>query len=75
MRFAVGHATFFDNVLTIDIVEADNVKEAIMAHSAFNDPASKPEYDLWLKDMPDALEEIEQFFFDGDVLVSATKIT
>lgn len=75
MRFAVGHTTFFENVLTIEIVEADNVKEAVMAHSAFNDVASKPEYDLWLKDMPDDLEGIERFFFDGDTLVSATEIT
>ena len=74
MRFAVGYATFFDNELTIEIIAADTMKEAIMAHSAFNDPASKPEYDLWLKDMPDDLEGIEKFFFDGDTLVSATEI-
>lgn len=71
MRFAVGHTTFFENVLTIEIVEADNVKEAIMAHSAFNEYAGNE----WLEQMPDDLEGIEEFFFNGDTLVSATEIT
>lgn len=73
-RFAVAHSCCFENDLTIEIIWADNLKAAILKHSAFNKPKSVPDYDKWFEDMPDNLEEIKDFFFDGDILVDAVKI-
>ncbi len=74
MKFAVAHASTFDNDITIEIIVADSLKQAIMAHSAFSIPESKPDYDKWFEEMPDELEEIKEFFFNGDILVSAMEI-
>lgn len=74
MRFAVAVANPFDNDITIEIIVADSLKQAIMAHSAFNSSKSKADYDKWFEEIPDELEEIKEFFFNGDVLVSATEI-
>ena len=74
MRFAVAYANAFDNDITIEIIVADSLKQAIVAHSAFNMSKSKPDYDEWFEDMPDELEAIKEFFFNGDTLVSATEI-
>lgn len=74
MKFAIAHADCMDNDIIIEIIVADSLKQAIMAHSAFNKPESKPDYDKWLEEMPDELEDIKEFFFNGDVLVGATEI-
>lgn len=74
MKFAVAHANCMDNDITIEIVVADSLKQAIMAHSAFNKPESKSNYDIWFENMPDELEAIKGFCFDGEILVSATEI-
>jgi hypothetical protein len=74
MKFAVAHADFFDNDLTIEIVEADNIKSAIQSHSRFHRPSVESENEEWFKSMPDGLEDIKQFFFDSDILVSATQL-
>jgi hypothetical protein len=74
MKFAVGHADFYDNDLIIEIVEADNLKLAIQAHSRFHRPSEEADNEEWFRGMPDDLEGIKQFFFDADTLVSATEI-
>ncbi len=37
MRFAVGYMNFFDNELKVEIVEADNWKGALLAHSGLSE--------------------------------------
>lgn len=74
-RFAIGQADFFNNDLVIEVIEAPSLPKAIMKHSAFNKPNSAADYAKWFKDMPfESLEAIKQFFFDGDMLVSAVEI-
>lgn len=74
MKFAIAHASTFDNDITIEIIVAASLKQAIMAHSAFNKPDSGPDYDKWFEGMPNELEDIKEFFLNGDVLVGATEI-
>jgi len=80
-RFAVGYANFFDNDLQIEIIEADDFREAIIKHSGFKakDPKDADEIakDMaeWFSSMPETMEDVKQFFFDGDALVDAIQIS
>jgi hypothetical protein len=65
-RYAVAHANLFDHDNTVEIVEARNARHAITLHSAIG------EFDL--SDMPIAIEEIKQYFFDMDTLVGVIEI-
>lgn len=74
MKFAVAHADCMDNDITIEIIVADSLKQAIMKHSAFNKSTSKSDYDEWFEEMPNELEDIKEFFFNGEILIGATEI-
>lgn len=56
-RWAVGWMTFFDNVLKIEIVEAEDWHSALLKHSKVGE-------DPW--EFPPDLEEAKQEAFNGD---------
>jgi len=64
-RYAVGYMNAFDNDLQIEFVVADSVKAALIQHSAFKD-ADMAE---WAATAPEALEDLKDHFFDGDIFV------
>lgn len=79
-RFAIGFANFFDNELTVEVVEAPDLFTALK-----NDPRLKQQLlginnvntllEVAYEDLDedkvieDELEAIKQFFFDQDCLV------
>jgi len=67
-KFAVGYMSFFDNVLKIEIVEAENFKSSIVKHSLLRDSS-------WLSEIPDDLEEIKTFFWNTDSMIDVLEIT
>lgn len=70
MRFAVGYMNNFDNNLIVEIVCADNHKEAILQHSSLQDAVMED----WIKDMPSDLKTIKEMFFDGDSSIDVVEI-
>ena len=68
-QYAVGCANFFDNDLVFELVEASSIREAILKHSEV-----AKDGDDFNSDCPHELEEIKQYFFDMDTLVSAILI-
>lgn len=68
-RYAVRYANFFDNDLTVEIIEASDEREAILKHSGI------PK-DEW-EDVPHVVEGAEglkQFFLDDEILVGVIAI-
>lgn len=64
MKYAVAAVTFHENVLKIEIVEAENWKEALSKHSLFTE-AGDPGDVSWLgNDIDDA----KHAAFSGDIL-------
>ena len=64
-RYAVAHISYFDNELTIVIVEADSISKAIAMHPAVGD------YDI-----PEnaTLEQLKIMFFNGDAAIDCIAI-
>lgn len=69
-KFAVGYINFCDNDLSIEIVEANDVKEAIGKHSVLTGPRNK----AWMDEMPDDIEEIKERFFNSDSMIDVVEI-
>lgn len=69
-KFAVGYMNFFNNNLKVDIVEAENWKEALSNHSAFAG-YSVEENTGWL---PDDLETAKSEAFKADFLFDVVEI-
>lgn len=65
-RFAVGYFSAFDGELTVEIVEADSIQEAIGKH-----PRIKSED--W-NQLPEDLEEIKDYFFNADAGIDVVEI-
>ena len=62
--YAVAFTTLFDNDLTIEIIKAFNVRDAILKHS------NVPNTELPYED----LEALKEFMFDSDCLVDVVKL-
>ena len=77
-KYAVSYINFFNNELTIEIVEAETIKKAILKHSkllAENSDNGKVDEEDWLHtNMPEELEEIKETFFDMDCMVDVVEI-
>jgi len=70
LKYAVGYVNFFDNELILEVVSANSLREAILSHSKLR-VEDDPHTDHWLDSAPDEIEEIKEYFFDADILVSA----
>ena len=71
-RFAVGYMNFFDNALTVEIVESENWKEACFKHSGLAGDETLVKESM--ADSPDDKEDFGQWCFDGDFQVDAVEI-
>ena len=69
-RWCVAHANLFDNDIKTEFIHAETMQDAIRNHSRLKDP----ENEEWLKDLPEDIEELKQFFFDADMLVDVLEI-
>lgn len=56
-RYAVGHIDFYNNDLTIEIVQVTTWKDALAQHSKCKDQ---------MEELPDDLPEAKQEFFNQD---------
>ena len=65
MKFCVAYMNFFENQLTQKIVEADNFFDAVI-RAGF---ASEEDREACL-----TYDEMQQYFFDGDMAVSVIEI-
>lgn len=62
MKYVVAGINFFDNVLSVEIIEADDWKDAVLGHSAF---INSDEIDReWL---PDDIEDAKREAFNTDI--------
>ena len=68
-KFAVAFMCYFDNILTIEIHEADDWRAALIQHSALSEQGSEAE-----EAIPDNLEDAKEYFFDGDCLIDVIPI-
>ena len=59
---------FFDNDLKIEIVEAENWKEALLAHSLLNGD------DSWLSVLSDDIEDSKENVFDCDCMFDVVEV-
>jgi len=71
-KFAVGYISFFENVLIVEIVEADDFKAAILLHSHLR--SSDDDFRKWYDQMPDDLEEIKSQMSEGEVGIDVKEI-
>lgn len=65
MKYAVAATNFFDNVLSIEIIEADDWKDAVLKHSVFVNN------DVWL---PDDIEDAKVEAFNTDILFDVIEL-
>lgn len=67
-KFAVAHVDFYDNDLIIEIIYAEDWKEALFKHS-------KLKSDDW--DLPpfgDTLEEAKKYSFNCDMMIDVIEL-
>jgi hypothetical protein len=70
-KYIVGYISFFDNVLTVELIEADNWREALSKHSAMLDDEGKPDDLAW---MPDDIEDAKEEAFNADFAFDVKEI-
>ena len=72
MKFAVAAMNFFDNELTIKVVNADNWKDAVLQHPQYTSPDDTPEDEK--TQFPDDIEDAKAFAFDMDTMFDVIKL-
>lgn len=71
MKYIVAALSFFDNKLIIEIVEADNWKDAVSKHPVFRTDYEEIGDVSWL---PDDLEEAKEEAFNADIAFDVSRI-
>ena len=69
-KFAVGFLSFFENDLIVEVVEADNWRDAIFKHTSL----ISDDMEEWIADMPEGLEEIKEAMFNGEIAIDVKEI-
>lgn len=64
-KYAVGFISYHDNVLTVDVVEAESWKQALAKHT------DDPEMETYL---PEDMEEAKGVAFDMDCMFDVKEI-
>ena len=64
-KYAVGFISYHDNILTVDVVEAENWKQALAKHT------DDPEMETYL---PDDVGEAKNMMFDMDCMFDVKEI-
>lgn len=70
-KYAVGYILLLDNELTVEIIEANSFKEAIIKHSEiakYNDIVE------WINDMPNDLKEIKNTMISSEIGIDVKEI-
>lgn len=67
MKYVVGAISFFDNILKLEVVEANSIGEAVLSHSSF-------QIDTWMFDDCESLEEMKERAFDTDMMIDVIQI-
>ena len=67
-KYAVGYLNYFNNDMSIEIIEANNWKEALFMHSELEGDKDRQE------DCGDTLEDVKHYLFDCDIAVDVIKI-
>lgn len=70
MKYVVAAVSFFENELKIEIVEAENWKEALSKHSLFTE-AGDPGDVSWLSD---DIDNAKSDAFSGDILFDVLEV-
>jgi len=69
--FAVAHVCLFDNILTIDLINADSILAAIKKHGKLQDEENQK----WLDDCPfEGQDDIKEYFFDCDQMIDVIEV-
>ena len=72
MRYAVSYMNFWDNDLKIQIVEANDWKEALSKHTLFNKPEYPEDHDMsWISDN---FETAKEDLSNADMLFDVVEI-
>ena len=66
MKYAVAYINFFDNILKVEIIKADNIRSAVDQHSMIKSEN--------FPDLPEDIEEIQEIFFDFDSCIDVIEI-
>jgi hypothetical protein len=64
-KYAVAYVNFFDNDLEINIIEAENERDAIVKGCKY-----AADYD----DLPEGIDGIQELFWNTDILIEVKEI-
>lgn len=71
-KFAVAHASLFDNELKVEFHEGSDWREALVKHSVFD--SMRKDHIEYLDDIPEDLEDAKDYFFNGDALIDVIPV-
>ena len=66
-KFAVAYLSYTDNVLSIEVVEAEDWQRAIIKHSRLGD--------IGPEDIADNLEQVKEDFFNWDAAIDVVELS
>ena len=69
--YAVAFMTYFENELTIELVNADSITEAVFKHSKIVESIKEG----YVEGFPTELDEIKEEFLDMDCLVDVKEVS
>ena len=72
MEYAVAAMNFFDNELTIKVVNADNWKDAVLQHPQYKAPNDTPEDEK--TQFPDNIEDAKEEAFNMDSMFDVIEL-
>lgn len=76
-KFAVGYINFYDNDLSIEIVDAADWKHALLAHSKIGHTNENVDWlfkSIDLSESTLSLEKVKEYAFDGDMAIDVVEI-
>ena len=66
--------TFHENVLVVEIHDAENWKEAFFMHSKASVNKDDDWYEEWFNSIPNDLEEAKNELFNSDILIDVKEV-
>ena len=70
-KFVVAFISFFDNIVIMELVEAETPRDAILNMKTISEAGW---YDEGTDEFPQEMEDIKDFFFNGDAAVNVFEI-
>lgn len=70
-KFAVAIVNLFNYVISVEIIDASDIKEAVMFHPMISE---SDDMVCFVQDLPNDLKTMKQCFFDVDMMLDVKEI-